>query len=64
MSVGGRDLSVMFIGGAVMDLLVIPWPHVVARFVRARGDRWKGADADKPHSSHPSVRPTLTTGRS
>lgn len=40
MSVGRLDLSVMFIGGALMDLVAIPWPYVVARFVRARGDRW------------------------
>lgn len=36
-----RQLSIVFIGGAVLVLLVIPWPYVVARFVTARGDRWK-----------------------
>lgn len=63
MSVGRLDLSVMFIGGAVMDLVVIPWPYVVARFVRARGDRWKASvGTHTPHSSDPSVRRGITTG--
>ena len=55
MSVGGIDLSVMFIGGVLSDLVVIPWPYVVARFVRARGDRWKRDHTRLSHSSHPSV---------
>jgi hypothetical protein len=38
---GGVDLSVPFISGVVLDLVAIPWPYVVARFVRERGDRWK-----------------------
>lgn len=51
-SVGRLDLSVMFIGGAVVDLVVIPWPYVVARFVRARGERWKvSAGTHRPNSS-------------
>jgi hypothetical protein len=41
MSGGGPDLSVLFLVVVVLDLVVIPWPYVVARFVRARGDRWK-----------------------
>lgn len=38
-----QEMSIMsvFISGVVMDLVVIPWPYVVARFVRSRGDRWK-----------------------
>lgn len=63
MSVGRIDLSVMFIGGAVMDLVVIPWPYVVARFVRARGDRWKvSVGTPTPPSSYPSARRGIRTG--
>lgn len=54
MRVGGRDLSVMFIGGVVADLIVIPWSYVLARFVRARGNRWKHEDTQTQHSPHPS----------
>ena len=32
--------SVMLIG-AVVDLIVIPWPYVVATYVKKRGDRWR-----------------------
>lgn len=64
MSVGGLDLAVVFIGGAVMDLVVIPWPHVVARFVRARGDRWKRGDTQTVRGSDPSARRAIATGRS
>ncbi len=37
-----QELSIVsvFIGGVVMDLVAIPWPYVVSRFARARGDRW------------------------
>jgi hypothetical protein len=27
--------------GAVVDLIVIPWPYVFANYVRKPGDRWK-----------------------
>jgi hypothetical protein len=27
--------------GVVGDLIVIPWPYVIANYVRARGDRWR-----------------------
>jgi hypothetical protein len=27
--------------GAVVDLLVIPWPYVLATYVRKGGDRWR-----------------------
>jgi hypothetical protein len=29
--------------GAVMDLIVIPWPYVLAHYVKPRGDRWRRA---------------------
>ena len=27
--------------GAVVDLVVIPWPYVLANYLKARGDRWR-----------------------
>jgi hypothetical protein len=27
--------------GAVMDLIVIPWPYVIANYVKKPGDRWR-----------------------
>ena len=29
--------------GAVVDLLVIPWPYVLATYVRKGGDRWRSS---------------------
>ena len=28
--------------GVVLDLIVIPWPYVLANYVKERGDRWRG----------------------
>ena len=57
---GGVDLSVVFIVGAVLDLVVIPWPYVVGRFVKAPGDRWSDRrHAHTRHSPHPGVRPAF-----
>jgi hypothetical protein len=60
---GGVALSVPFIVGTVLDLVVIPWPYVLARFVRARGDRWRNVleqNARTPmRESVPSVREGL-----
>jgi hypothetical protein len=61
----GQEVSIVsvFVSGAVMDLVVIPWPYVVARFVRARGDRWKGSVGTPiPHSPQPSVSRGIRTG--
>lgn len=30
-----------FLVGAALDILVIPWPYVVANFLREPGDRWR-----------------------
>ena len=27
--------------GAVVDLIVIPWPYVIANYVKKPGDRWR-----------------------
>src|SRR5205807_8944463 len=62
---GGVDLSVVFIVGAVLDLVVIPWPSVVTRFVKAHGDRWSDrSHAHTPHSSHPGVRAAFESDES
>ncbi|HEX9671289.1 MAG TPA: hypothetical protein VGC93_17610 [Thermoanaerobaculia bacterium] len=30
-----------FVGAVVADLIVIPWPYVLAHYVRKPGDRWR-----------------------
>jgi hypothetical protein len=30
-----------FVIGVLLDILVIPWPYVVANYLLAPGDRWK-----------------------
>lgn len=56
----GQEMSIVFVfvGGAVLDLIVIPWPYAVRQFVRARGDRWTALSDDTraPATSHQSVR--------
>ena len=34
-------LTKAMVGGVVMDLIVIPWPYVVAGYVKQRGDQWR-----------------------
>jgi hypothetical protein len=34
------ELTRVMLGGAVVDLIVIPWPYVLATYVKMRGDRW------------------------
>ena len=36
-----RELTRVFVMAAVADLIVIPWPYVVAHYVRGSGDRWR-----------------------
>jgi hypothetical protein len=31
--------------GAIVDLIVIPWPYVVANYVKKPGDRWRSVPA-------------------
>ena len=41
---GGRpaaDLTDGMVVGVVLDLIVIPWPYVLANYVKERGDRWR-----------------------
>jgi len=35
------DLTDGMVFGAVLDLIVIPRPYVLANYVRKRGDRWR-----------------------
>jgi hypothetical protein len=46
MSMGGLGLSAMgmlFLVVVVGILVTLPWPYVVARFVRADGDEWRAS---------------------
>ncbi|MGH8570383.1 MAG: hypothetical protein ACREXU_20865 [Gammaproteobacteria bacterium] len=38
-----EELSALFAVVVALDLAVIPWRYVAARFVRARGDAWKAS---------------------
>jgi len=35
------DLTRVMVIGAVVDLIVIPWPYVLRTYVKQRGDRWR-----------------------
>lgn len=35
------DLTKAMVGGVVVDLIVIPWPYVLATYVKKPGDRWR-----------------------
>jgi hypothetical protein len=35
------ELTNIMAMGAVVDIIVIPWPYVLANYVKKRGDRWK-----------------------
>jgi hypothetical protein len=37
------NLTKVMVIGVVVDLIVIPWPYVLANYVKRRGDRWRGA---------------------
>ena len=39
------ELTKVMAYGAVVDLIVIPWPYVLANYVKKPGDRWKAAPA-------------------
>lgn len=36
-----KEMTIVFIVGLVLDVIVIPWPYVWSQFVKARGDRWR-----------------------
>ncbi len=35
------DLVLGMLAGLLLDLLVIPWPYVLAHYIKRRGDRWR-----------------------
>jgi len=35
------ELTKIMAMGAVVDLVVIPWPYVIANYMKKPGDRWK-----------------------
>jgi hypothetical protein len=35
------ELTKTMLIGAIVDLIVIPWPYVLATYVKQRGDRWR-----------------------
>ena len=39
------ELTRVMYMGAVVDLIVIPWPYVLANYVKKPGDRWKSVSA-------------------
>lgn len=41
LSFGSIDLAVVFVGGFLADVIVIPWRYAVARFVAERGLPWR-----------------------
>ena len=40
-AVRSTDLAKAMVIGVVLDLIVIPWPYVIATFVTKPGDRWR-----------------------
>jgi hypothetical protein len=36
-----KEMTAVFAVGLALDIVAIPWPYVVSRFVRGRGDRWR-----------------------
>lgn len=35
------NLTKPFVIGVILDLIVIPWPYVLANYVKKRGERWR-----------------------
>jgi hypothetical protein len=44
-AVRSTDLTKVMLRGAVVDLILIPWPYVLANYVTIRGDRWRSLPA-------------------
>jgi len=45
------DLTRPFVIGVVLDLIAIPWPYVLANFVRMPGDRWRRRSPARPEAN-------------
>ena len=44
-AVHSTELAKAMIMGIPVDLIAIPWPYVLANYVKKRGDRWRSAPA-------------------
>jgi hypothetical protein len=40
-AIRSTELTKVMLSGAVVDLIVIPWPYVLANYVKMPGDRWR-----------------------
>jgi hypothetical protein len=49
--VRSTDLTRAMVIGVVVDVLGIPWPYVLASYVKERGDRWR--EQGKPAGARP-----------
>jgi len=57
------ELTKVMAMGAVVDIIVIPWPYVFASYVKKPGDRWRGHPP--PASEHtPTLKMTSNSGMS
>jgi hypothetical protein len=36
-----KEMTTVFAVGLLLDIVAIPWPYVVKRFVKGHGDRWR-----------------------
>jgi hypothetical protein len=43
--VRSTDLTKAMVIGLVLDIVIIPWPYVLANYVKKRGDRWRSTPA-------------------
>lgn len=41
----------IFIAAVIVDLLVIPWPHVISRYIKAPAEPWKTQDTRLPKAA-------------
>src|SRR5437660_11257825 len=46
-AVRSSDLTRAMLVGVVLDLIAIPWPYVLANYVKQPGDRWRSIPARK-----------------
>jgi hypothetical protein len=44
-AVHSTELAKAMVMGIPVDLIAIPWPYVLANYVKKRGDRWRSAPA-------------------
>lgn len=42
------ELTRVMLAGVVLDVIVIPWPHVIRSYVLVRGERWRWKSSRAP----------------